>query len=112
MTSDRGDSVPATVARTRPSEFGSLTLAEVAVAYERAVLELTTVSDQLKSRALMALAETILPLVGTIALDDVTPELRRGVASVLEDELDDGDQWVVVVWNDFVRWSSFHLPRR
>lgn len=112
MSLESGDIVLATLARIRPSAFGAVTLAEAATAYERAVLELSTVSDEMKSRALMALAETILPLVGTIALDDVTPELRRGVASVLEDELDDEDQWVVVIWNDFVRWSSFYLGRR
>lgn len=97
------------VANTARAEGRSLTLSEAAFRYARAVLEVNELSAATKSHALRLLAEQIVPLVGPLALDDLT-QLWAGVRGVLEKEIaEEGDRAVLVVWDDFVRWSGVHL---
>jgi hypothetical protein len=84
-----------------------LTVADAAYRYERAVLEVDDVSEWTKNRALLLLAEKIVPLTGTLDLDDLVL-VHAGVRLVLAEE-EGADRGVVVVWDDFVRWSRFHL---
>jgi hypothetical protein len=84
-------------------------LAEAAFAYERAVIDLLEIGDATKVRALRLLADKIVPLVGVLDIDDL-PEIHVGVRYILETEAaEDRDRAVIVLWDDFVRWSRYHL---
>jgi hypothetical protein len=86
-----------------------LRLAEAAFAYERAVIDLWEISDATKVRALGLLADKIVPLVGALGIDDLL-QIHVGVRYILETEVgEDGDRAVIVLWDDFVRWSCYHL---
>lgn len=102
-------SAAVTLASPVPADAPLVTLADAAVAYERAVLELDDVAEATKTRALEGLAAVIVPLVGKLSLADLTPELEVGVATVLAVEATSSEQWIVCVWNDLVRWSRHHF---
>ena len=85
--------------------LGLVTVADVAFDYERAVLELDDISDETRERALWALSRIIVPLLGRVRLDDVTPQLEEGVGTVLRAQLDVDDYWVIHVCNDVLRWG-------
>jgi len=108
--------VPRSLPPTTSSTFVApvpqpLTLQDVVWAYECAVLEVTDATDATKARALTLLAEKIVPLIGGLAFDDLA-QVHAGVRYILDSELDaGGDRAVLVVWDDFVRWSSFHFRK-
>lgn len=84
-----------------------MTITDLAVAYERAVLDLDTVADETKTQALRWMAEAIVPLVGRLPIEALTQDLRDGVSAVLVEETVDDAEHVIYVWNDFVRWAWF-----
>lgn len=86
-----------------------MTIADLAIAYERAVLELDAVADETKTSALTWMAEIIVPLVGRLPIEALTQDLRDGVSDVLAEETVDDVEHVVYVWNDFVRWAWHQL---
>lgn len=84
-------------------------VAELAFAYGRAVLEVPDVSEETKTRALAFVSTQIVPLAGALDVADLTPAVRSGVAAILAD-VDEG-RWVVYVWNDLLRWGDAFLAR-
>lgn len=90
----------------------SMRIADVALAYERALLELNDISDERKTSALEVVAKGIVPLVGHLAFRELSPELQSGVGQVLASEFGDSPVWVVHVWNDLVRWGRYHNARQ
>jgi hypothetical protein len=102
---------PLAYAPRRPL-FGTLTIAEVAFDYQRAVLELDDISDATKDRAIHLVQRMIVPLVGHVRLDDVTPELERGTLAVLTAQAPDDQRGPAVVWQDLLRWGRANCGRR
>jgi hypothetical protein len=86
-----------------------LSVADAALLYERAVIELDDLSEPTKLRALKLVAEVIVPLVGTLTLEDL-PKVFGGVRQILVEENED-DPGALIVWDDFVRWSRVNLAR-
>ncbi len=84
-----------------------LKLADAAVLYERAVIELGDLPEDTKLRALRLVAHVIVPLVGALTVEDL-PAVVAGVRQVRFDE-NEHDAGVLIVWNDFARWSQSHL---
>lgn len=92
-------------------EDSRLTVADVALAYERAVLELDLVSETTRNRALLAVGGTIVPLAGWLRFDELTPELCRGVQAVLSELGTSDDNATAYIWGDLVRWGRVHYLR-
>ncbi len=107
---DRGQPAlpPLPFAPRRP-RFGTLTVAEVAFEYERAILELDDVSALNKNRAVWALSQFVVSLVGHVRLDEVTRDLETGIRAVLIAQLEDEGDWVGCVWDDLLRWGRYHF---
>ena len=84
-------------------------MAELAFEYGRAVLALSVVEEQTKTRALSWLSEAIVPLAGTLGVDELTPEICRHVAAILAEEADEEGRMVAHVWSDLVRWGRAFL---
>jgi hypothetical protein len=98
---------------TQPLRIGStLTVSELAFEYGRAVLALSAVEEETKTRALTWLADAIVPLAGTLHVDELTPELCRHVGGILVDEADHEGRMVAYVWSDLVRWGRTFLASR
>ena len=89
---------PAVVVERRAS------LAEVAFDYQRAVLDLD-IGEEVKLRALHLVSRAIVPLVGSVMLDEVTLTLELGTAQVLRQQFPIDPQGVVYVWHDLLRWG-------
>lgn len=100
------DSPRPPVARIRASPT---TLAEVAFEYERALLEVETAAAT-KERALAVISQIIVPLMGHVRLNDVSPELEEGVRLVIAAQVN--DDWPGGVWADMVRWGRSQAARR
>jgi hypothetical protein len=86
------------------------TIADLAFDYARAVLELDTVNEATKDRALRALEWTIVPLTGQLPLADMTPELHARVRAVIAAEPEGDASAAVLVWDDLLRWGLGRPP--
>lgn len=92
--------------------FGTVTISEVAFDYQRAVLELTDISDATKDRALHLVQRMIVPLIGHVRLDDVTPELEKGTLAVLVVQVPGDERTIGLVWRDLLRWGRVNCARQ
>jgi hypothetical protein len=93
----------------RPAPSQSMTVADLAFEYARAVVGLTNVSEERKDEVLECLSQRIVPLVGSLSTDDLDDSLRVNVARILDGETEEGATRLVLIWWDFVRWGRIYL---
>jgi hypothetical protein len=87
-------------------------LVDWAFDFVRDCLDLRHISPSQKTLTARIITERLVPLVGTAPLRDITPELERGVASILADEVEERPEYAVRVWHELLRWSRLHARLR
>jgi hypothetical protein len=83
--------------------FLARTVADVAFDYERALLD-SAMREGSRDRLLAAVAQLIVPLVGSLPVDQLTPELAQGVRDALVAQ---GDGWAAPVWVDMLGLAGY-----